>query len=348
VSDFLLFLVVISTLIIGHELGHFIAAKLIGVKVLEFGIGFPPRLLTLFEAGGTRYTINLLPLGGFVLPAGENDPTVPNGLAASKKWKRAFVLFAGPLANILIAFVIFLTAYRFAAPDFERVMISAIQPNTPAEAAGFQEGDIVLRVESSPVDGFESINSIIRDNLGSTVEVEVLRDGETRLLQLIPRVDFPEGQGPMGVILGYPIRRVSWVEAGELSVNSISYQVTALIQLPGRLIRGEAAPEEARMSGFKGIHDMLAWANEVDRSAETPFFTLNLVGIISVGLALANLLPLPALDGGRLLFIFIELLIGRRVPQRFENMVHAIGFVLVMAIVIYFNIQDFINPIELP
>lgn len=347
-SDFLLFLVVISTLIIGHEFGHFLAAKLIGVKVLEFGIGFPPRLLTLFEAGGTRYTLNLLPLGGFVLPAGENDPSIPGGLAASRKWKRALVLFAGPLANFLIAFVVFVSAYRFAAPDFEQVLISEVQADTPAEAAGIQEGDLVVSVDTIPVDGFESIQNAVRENTGSPIELEVVRDGETLILELIPREEYPEDQGPMGVILGHPIMQVTWLEAGRLSVDSITYQVTALIQLPGRLIRGEAEPEEARISGFKGIHDMLAWATEVDRSVETPFFTLNFIGIISVGLALANLLPLPALDGGRLLFVFIELLLGRRVPQQFENMVHAIGFVLVMAIVIYFNIQDFINPIQLP
>lgn len=347
-SDLLLFIVVISTLIIGHELGHFIAAKSVGVKVDEFGIGFPPRLFTLFEAGGTRYTINLLPLGGFVLPAGENDPSIPEGLAASSKWKRILVLAAGPLANILIAFVIFVAAYKFSAPDFQRVLISEVQPDTPAAAAGLQEGDLLLEIDGAPIDGFESVQAVVRSNAGTPVILDILRNEEPLRIELTPRMDYPEDQGAMGVILGHPVMDLTWLEAADLSVDSIRYQVTALIQLPGRLLRGEAEPEEARISGFKGMHDMLAWATEIDRSAETPFFTLNLIGIISVGLALANLLPLPALDGGRLLFVFIEILIRRRIPQQFENMVHAIGFVLVIALVLYFNIQDFVNPIQLP
>ena len=347
-SDLLLFIVVISTLIIGHEFGHFIAAKSVGVKVDEFGIGFPPRLFTLFEAGGTRYTINLLPLGGFVLPAGENDPSIPGGLAASSKWKRILVLAAGPFANILIAFIIFIAAYKFSALDFQRVLISEVQPDTPASAAGLMEDDLLLEIDGTPIDGFEAVQAVVRANAGTPVTLEIQRNEETLQVELTPRVTYPEDQGAMGVILGHPVLEISWVKAAELSADSIAYQVTALVQLPGRLLRGEANPEEARISGFKGMHDMLAWATEIDRTADTPFFTLNLIGIISVGLALANLLPLPALDGGRLLFVFIEILIRRRIPQQFENMVHAVGFVLVIALVLYFNIQDFVNPIQLP
>jgi len=348
VSDFILFVIVIGTLIIGHEIGHFLASKIVGVKVEEFGIGFPPRLFTLFEVGGTRYTFNLIPLGGFVLPAGENDPSIPNGLAASPKWKRISVLIAGPLANILIAFLVFLAAYKFSAPDFSSVIVSEVQPNTPASEAGLLEGDLLVEVAGNPVDGFESLHAVVQEMAGTPILLDIERAGEPFQIELTPRVNPPEGQGGMGIIMGYPIMELTWLEAGQLSADSIRFQVTALFQLPGRLIRGEAEPEEARISGFKGMHDMLAWATEIDRSSDTPFFTLNLIGIISVGLALANLLPFPALDGGRLLFVFIEIIIRRRIPQKFENMVHAIGFILVMAIVVYFNIQDFINPIELP
>ncbi|TFH34521.1 MAG: RIP metalloprotease, partial [Anaerolineales bacterium] len=115
--DLVLFLLVLGTLILGHELGHFIAARLRGVKVDEFGIGFPPRILTLFQAGGTRYTLNWIPLGGFVRTAGEDDPDVPDGLAASSKITRTLVLLAGPAANVILAFFAFLVAFRFAAPN---------------------------------------------------------------------------------------------------------------------------------------------------------------------------------------------------------------------------------------
>jgi regulator of sigma E protease len=125
-------------------------------------------------------------------------------------------------------------------------------------------------------------------------------------------------------------------------------QVIGLLQLPGRLIAGEASEEEARISGLKGIHDMLAWASSVDRSSDRPFITLNIVGVISLGLALANLLPIPALDGGRLMFVFFEAIIGRRVSPQFEGLAHAIGFAFLLILMVYFNLQDFINPINLP
>ena len=125
-------------------------------------------------------------------------------------------------------------------------------------------------------------------------------------------------------------------------------QVIGILQLPGRLISGEASQEEARISGLKGIHDMLAWASAVDRSSERPFITMNIIGVISLGLALANLLPIPALDGGRLMFVFIEAVIGRRISPKFEGLAHAIGFAFLLLLMVYFNLQDFINPISLP
>jgi regulator of sigma E protease len=125
-------------------------------------------------------------------------------------------------------------------------------------------------------------------------------------------------------------------------------QFNQILHLPGRLLAGEVSPSEARVSGLKGIYDMISWAASVDRSAERPFVTLHMVGIISIGLALANLLPFPALDGGRLLFILIEALLGRRVDPRYESLAHAIGFIILIALMVYINLQDFINPISLP
>ena len=117
-SDFLIFVVILAALILGHELGHFVAARSRRIQVEEFGIGFPPRLATLFSAGGTRFTLNAIPLGGFVRPKGEDNPEIPNGLAAAKPATRAFVLLAGPAANILIAFLAFSAAYRFSLSRF--------------------------------------------------------------------------------------------------------------------------------------------------------------------------------------------------------------------------------------
>jgi regulator of sigma E protease len=348
VTDFLLFVVVLGTLILGHELGHFLVAKWRGVKIEEFGIGFPPRLATLFTAGDTEYTLNWIPFGGFVRPAGENDPEVPNGLAASSKLTRTLVLFAGPAANIILAFVAFLFAFKFAAPDVDRVLITDVVQGSPAQAAGIQPGDIVEEAGNVEVDSFESLQTVIGDSLGKPLGLLLSRDGELIDIQLVPRVDFPEGQGPIGVTLGFPPDNLGWIQSAGFSLESIRTQVMAILQLPGRIMSGAATEQETRVAGLKGIHDMIAWASDIDQSAQRPFFTLNIVGVISVGLAIANMLPIPALDGGRLLFVLIEAIIGHRISPRLEGLAHAIGFLLLLMLMVYFNLQDFLNPIELP
>ncbi len=347
-SDLLLFIAVLGTLLLGHELGHFIAARLRGVKIEEFGIGFPPRILTLFEAGGTKYTLNWIPLGGFVRPAGEDDPEVAGGLAASSKTTRALVLAAGPAANVILAFFAFLFAFRFAAPNLEQVIIAEVEAATPAEQAGLIEDDLILEVSGVKAESFQVIQEQIEKNLGQELEFTLERNGEVIQVILVPRTEWPEDQGPVGVTLGHPLATLSWGESARISLDSMQAQVIGLIHLPGRLLAGEASQEEARISGLKGIHDMLAWASAVDSSSDRPFITLNIVGVISLGLALANLLPIPALDGGRLMFVFFEAVFRRRISPQFEGLAHALGFAFLLILMVYFNLQDFLNPITLP
>ena len=347
-SDLLIFIVVIATLILGHELGHFLTARLGKVRVDEFGIGFPPRLLTLFTAGGTRFTLNAIPLGGFVRPSGEDDPAVAGGLAGAPKRVRAAVLLAGPAANVLLAFLAFVAAYKFAAPDFDRTTISAVAPDSPAAAAGLLPGDLIVSVDGLAVTGYPTLQQAIADRLGESVALGIERQGQPLTLDLVPRTDPPEGQGPLGILTGNPRKLTTWRESIGFGAQSIAFQVNELIHLPSRLLRQEITPDQARLSGLKGMYDMLAWAGEIDRSAERPFLTLNLVGVISLGLALANLLPIPALDGGRLLFVAFEAVARRRISPRYEGLAHAIGFALLLALMLYVNLQDFLNPISLP
>lgn len=347
-SDFALFAAVLGALIIGHELGHFLVAKLLGVRVEEFGIGFPPKLATLFTVGETRITLNLIPLGGFVRPAGDDDPEVEGGLAGSSMPTRASVLIAGPLANIALAVLAFSAAFRFAAPDTERVMITSVEPGSPAAAAGIEANDIVLAVDEVQVSGFDVLQEAINQRLDQPVAVQLERNGEPVELELVPRGSPPQGEGPIGVTLGNPTREVGWFEAIGLGLRSTGFQFSEMVHLPSRLLRGELAPEEARISGLKGMYDMMVWAGEIDRSSQRPFLTLNLIGVISAGLALANLLPIPALDGGRLMFVAFEAVFGKRVPPQHEGLAHTVGFMVLLALIIYVNLQDFVNPINLP
>lgn len=347
-TDFVLFALVLGALIVGHELGHFIAARLTNVRVKEFGLGFPPRLVTLFEAGGTRFTLNLIPLGGFVRPDGEDDPSVEGGLAAANKRSRAAVLIAGPLANVLLAIVAFTAAYKFAAPDPELVLITSVEPGSPAASAGALANDIILAIDQVEINDFQTLQQAINDRLGDPTSMLVQRGEELVRLPMTPRLNPPEGQGPVGVTLGNPTHAVGWLEAIGLGLNSTRFQFTEMVHLPSRLIRGELAPEEARISGLKGMYDMMVWAGQIDRSSQRPFLTLNLIGVISAGLALANLLPIPALDGGRLMFVGFEAVFGKRALPQHEGLAHTVGFMVLLALIIYVNLQDFINPINLP
>jgi regulator of sigma E protease len=348
VSDILLFVLVAGGLLFGHELGHFLMARLRGVKIEEFGFGFPPRLATLGVLAGTRITLNWIPFGGFVRPAGEDDPSVPGGLAGSSKTTRALVLVAGPAMNILLGFLAFTAAYKFAAPDFDRVLITSVLPGSPAETSGVLPGDIVLSVEGLPITTFESMQRAIGDRLDESTRVTLERDGQTRTVEIVPRSTPPEGEGPIGVLLGNPTRAVGVGEAVSLGGQSTVFQLVETVRLPSRLLRGQVPAEEARVSGLKGIYDILSWASEVDATTRRPFLTLQFVGIISVGLAIANLLPIPALDGGRLMFVAYEAVFRRRIAAKYEGIAHAIGFTLLLALMVYVTFQDFANPISLP
>ncbi|OGT25045.1 MAG: hypothetical protein A2Z17_03465 [Gammaproteobacteria bacterium RBG_16_66_13] len=347
-NDLLLFLLILGGLIIGHELGHLVAARARGVRVEEFGLGFPPRLMTLFRVAGTRVTLNLIPLGGFVRPAGEDDPTVPDGLAGASKPSRAIVLLAGPAANLLLGFLAFTLAFKFAAPDPQRILITGIAAGSPAESSGLLPGDIIASVNGQTVTSFDSLHKVVTANADKPIQLEVIRQGTTRAFTVTPRSDHPETEGPIGITLGNPILQVGWARSMLYGVESIRLQVDNLIHLPTRLLQGQIDPEEARVSGLKGMYDMLVWAGEIDRNAQRPFVTLNLVGVISVGLALANLLPFPALDGGRLVFVVYEAVFRRRIAPRYEGWAHAIGFLLLLILMAYVNIQDFTDPLVLP
>jgi regulator of sigma E protease len=347
-TDLLIFAAILGFLILGHEFGHFVAARARGVQVTEFGIGFPPRLLTLFRFKGTRFTINAIPLGGFVRPVGEDDPSVPGGLAGASKATRAIVLLAGPGANILLGLLAFSLAFKFAAPDPTRVVVSQVAAGSASEAAGILPGDLVLALDDIVVGDFEALRQATADHLDIPVVLTLSRAGEEIERTITPRSVHPEGEGPLGLTIGHPTRQSSWTEAIGYGFDSVALQVQNLALLPSRLARGEVAAEEARVSGLKGMYDMFAWAGEIDRGSQRPFLTLNLMGIISIGLAIANMLPIPALDGGRLAFVVIEAVSGRRVSARYEGLAHAVGFVLLLILMAYVNLQDFTNPIALP
>lgn len=348
--DALIFILAIAALIIIHEMGHFLAARLLKVGVDEFGLGFPPRLVKLFRFKGTDYSLNWIPLGGFVRLRGENNPDVPDGFAASKPWTRIAILLAGPFANILTAVIIYaVVVSMIGREDTSKVLVMGIAPESPAQQVGMLTGDVLVSIDGEPTNSITGVQQTVRDNLGKEISIVVNRNGELMELTLVPRTDPPEGQGAIGINMGHPTIPISLVEAFPYGIGAVGDMAYNLLTLPVQISRGAIAPEDARLVGFKGMYDIFQEVREVETGPAIPPIVniMAFFGMISTSLGFLNLLPIPALDGGRILFTLPELIFRRRIPHRFETAVNAISFMLLLILLVYINLQDFINPIQI-
>jgi len=339
IVQLLQFAIGIIILIIMHEFGHFIAARLLKIEVDEFGLGFPPRAKKLFRAWGTDFTLNWIPLGGFVRPKGENDPSVEGGLAAASPWKRLTVLFAGPAMNILIALVLgAILFYQMGQPVLDKVLVAGIAPDSPAEQAGLQTGDIIVSLNGTKIDGQVTLQEQIQASLGKEIEIVYLRGDQSFSVMLTPRENPPAGQGAIGIRMSSPTVPISFSQAVRQGAAATYENVTGILRLPLRMVNGQASPEEGRLVGYKGMF-------EIYQQIQSPLWFFM---AISISLGVINLFPIPALDGGRILLTLPELIFRRRIPPKFENAIHLVGFTLLLILLIYVNVQDFINPIQLP
>jgi regulator of sigma E protease len=344
------FIGVLASMIILHEVGHFVACRLFGVEVEEFGIGFPPRITRLFKLGETEYTLNWIPLGGFVRPLGEAQPEVKGGLAASRPLVRIGVYIAGPVMNLLAAVVLYALIFsRLGVPDTTVIQIQEVVANSPAAEAGLRPGDTVLSVNDLEADSYDSLRNEIYANLGEEITITYQREEQVSETILVPRENPPEDEGAIGILMTSPVRELNWFQSLPLAVGATAEHSVAVMKLPGQLIRGSAGPA-GRPVGYKGMYDIYAGAKEGELLPGTPADINVLLFLVSitVSLGVLNMLPIPALDGGRILFVLPELIIGRRVSQQVQNVVNAIGFISVILLLIYFNILDFTSPVQLP
>jgi regulator of sigma E protease len=366
ILSLVIFVAVFAAVVFVHEFGHFLASRLFKVEVEEFGFGLPPRLVKLFHWKGTDFTLNWLPIGGFVRPKGENDPTVPGGLAAASPWVRLAVLSAGPAMNLLLAVVVFsLLFFNMGVPDYTQVQIGDVLAGSPADQAGIRANDIVVSVNGVEIRDPGQLHDFIYANLDTPVEVTLRRGTETVTLTATPSSSRPADQGALGISMGPALVRTgSIIQSARYGAMAVSAQARLLVLLPAQLMRGQLSPEESRLIGLKGIYDLFGQAVSRDiesreepapsagtASAETPtYFTLQLIGILTISLGVLNLFPFPALDGGRILFVLPELVLRRRIPQAWENRIHAAGMIALLALMAYVNIMDFVNPavVDLP
>jgi regulator of sigma E protease len=335
------FLIVFSLLVFAHELGHFLVGKWRGVKVEEFGFGYPPRLFTIAEVGGTELTVNAIPFGGFVRFLGENDPTVADSLA-SQGWRvRGGVFIAGAVMNLVLAALLFGANALIGEPvAITGVEITEVVLGSPAEAAGMKAGDLILELDGLEIADSLALQRYTYERVGQEVSLVLEREGERLEVTLAPRLHPPSGEGPMGiamhtVVLGTKLVRYEAWRAIPIGISRTFRAVGVIVFSVIYMVRGLISPEVAGPIGIAQATGQVAQMG-------LPFL-LQFTAFLSVNLALINLLPFPGLDGGRLAFVLLEALRGgRKIDPQKEGLVHLIGMFILVGLVLvvsYFDIM---------
>lgn len=336
----LVFVFILGLLIFVHEFGHFLAAKKSGVRVEEFGFGYPPRVWGK-RFGETVYSINAVPLGGFVKITGidEFKSKDPKSFASKSPLKKSFILFSSILANFLLAVLIFSIIFTVGVPLPVKVTVEGLVPTSPAEVAGLKEGDVILEVDELEIKDGASLVDYIKKHPKEVV-LTVKRGDEVLKFQLTPRQEYPNDQGPLGVMIKTHFEKKSypWFQAPIVgiseSLNLTWAMLGGLKKMFLDLIFKRVVPKD--VAGPIGIAQLTSEAVGFGTLAVFQF-----IGFLSLNLALVNLLPLPALDGGRLLFVFVEGITRGKVNPRLQKQIHTLGFAFLIILMILVTIQDF-------
>jgi regulator of sigma E protease len=303
---------------------------------------------------GTAYTLNWIPLGGFCRMTGEEDPSDPRSLAAQPKRERLAVLLGGPAMNLLLAILLFSAAFFSGFPEPTRVHVTIVDvaPNSPAAEAGLEAGDIVLEADGTTINNSRDLVDHINDHAGETIVLALERDGVEFEQSVLARAERrPEGRVGISIgVKGYDpvLRRSSLSEALGMGLDQFWFGTKQMIKLPAQLILGQVSVQEVKPTGPVGISQMAGAAIERSNQEGSLFTVLFFGGAISMALGITNLLPLPALDGGRTLFVLVEALRGRRVDPAKEGLVHLIGLMFLLGLMLVMTIQEIINPVASP
>lgn len=339
-----LFILIFGVIVVGHELGHFLLAKANGITVVEFSVGMGPKLLR-FTRGGTEYSLRLFPIGGACMFEGEDGLENGNGTPSegafpnASVWARISTVFAGPFFNFLLAFILAMIVVGYAGSD--RPVLLDVIDGYPAQEAGMQGGDLITRMNGERIYLSREIwlNTFVSP--GETMEVEYVREGEKHTVTLVPKYDEEEGRYLLG-FQGYG-ESVNCRNAGifKYSYYEVRYWLKATVKSLGMLISGKAGKDD-----ITGPIGMVQVIDEVKEQAQ-PYgiwvVLLNMINIallLSVNLGVMNLLPLPALDGGRLVFLILEAIRGKPIPPEKEGMVHLAGFVVLMIAMVLVMFND--------
>lgn len=335
-----LFLVIFTIIILVHEAGHFLLGRKSGIGVVEFGMGLGPTICG-FTRNGTKYSLKLLPFGGACMFEGEDGISdSPTAFPNASVWGRIATVAAGPVFNFILAF--FLSLFVIGSIGYDAPVIADVIAGYPAEEAGIQAGDRIVRIGNSKIDVYREISMYTQFHSGDrSVKVVYERDGERYTTMLTPKFDAEEGKylfgfrGSLGRQKGNPLMTIKY------SLIEVKYWIKITFESLGLLFTGQVSKDD--ISGPVGIAKAVGDVYEESKSDGLYYVWLNMMNIailLTANLGVMNLLPLPALDGGRLVFLIIEAVRGKRVNPDKEAMVHFAGLVVLMALMVFIMFND--------
>lgn len=347
----LIFILTLSILVLVHELGHFLMAKKMGVKVEEFGIGLPPKIFGI-KKGETLYTVNLLPIGGFVKLFGEEYSEVSyktkkdRTFVNKKPWQKTLIVLGGVIGNFLLGWLIFsyLVTQGIFVPT-NKVIIEKVTKNSPAAYAGLKEKDIIIKlILQDNTINLTSSNTLIEEtkkSSGKNIKLLVQRGQEQLTVSLVPRLNPPKGEGPLGIaITSFIEKKYPWYSApyyGLVEAFNITSKIASEI---GKMFFGFITfqKQNVDVAGPIGIANLAGQAVKFGKNAFLQFLAL-----LSLNLAIMNILPFPALDGGRLIFVLYEGITKKRPNKNFEKYTNITGFIILLSLAVLITINDIIK-----
>ena len=350
VISILIFAIMFTVIVASHEFGHFLLAKLNGITVVEFSIGMGPTLLH-FTKGGTKYSLKLLPIGGACMFEGENGLADEEDEDGKKKelsdgafmkanvWKRIETVLAGPLFNFILAFIFALIIVGFCGSD--KPVIQATMVGYPAEAAGIEPGDLITKIGNEKIHIYRQISLISAINQGENLDIEYVRDGKKYTTTIVPQYDEETDRYYIGILGSGEIVECKGFDLFKYSIYETEYWFGYTFKCLKMLVGGKLTKDD--VAGPVGMTQQIEETYEAVKPygvSSVVFTMMELAMLISVNLGVLNLLPIPALDGGRLLFMLIEVVRGKPVPPEKEGIVHLIGMAALFILMIFVLFND--------
>lgn len=352
IRTIILFIIVFGVVVISHELGHFLIGRKNGIRVVEFAVGMGPTLFS-FMAGGTKCSLKLLPFGGACMFEGEDGLEREQGISAERAetgegvafteagvWARIATVFAGPFFNFILAFLIALILTAFTGVDLP--VVGTVMEGSAASEAGLRQGDVITGIGHEPIHFYREVSMISSLNQGEKMEITYERNGEKAHTALTPQYSEEDGRYYMGITNGGEYLECNPLQVFQYGFYEVEYWVKLTYKSLAMLIRGKMTKDD--VAGPVGIAQVVGTSyDQAEKAYGTSYailMMLQIVVLLSVNLGIMNLLPLPALDGGRLAFMFVEVLRGKPVPPEKEGMVHFAGLVVLMVLMVFIMYND--------